>query len=120
MGWCFPNRSLSLGYHWALPPVAMWETRANGRRSHRRRLSFWLHVDTAETTTTGKPDKLTVSLGATKLATFSNLNHRAGYTRHAFNVAAFAGGTEDLVFDGNENGSRQTSFVIDDTALRVR
>ena len=87
-------------------------------------LSFWLHVNTAETTTTAKPDKLTVYLdttnGTTKLATFSNLNKISGYKRHAFNVAAFAGQDARLLFATDEDASRQTSFVIDDTALRVR
>ena len=87
-------------------------------------LSFWLHVDTAETTTTAKPDKLTVYLetsnNTTKLATFSNLNKISGYERHRFNVAAFAGQDARLLFATDENAARPTSFVIDDTALRVR
>src|SRR5262249_942923 len=37
-------------------------------------LTFWLHIDTAETTTTTQFDKLTVKVGATTLATYSNLN----------------------------------------------
>jgi hypothetical protein len=43
-------------------------------------LSFWLHIDTAETTTTTQFDKLTIQLGSTTLGTFSNLNHATGYT----------------------------------------
>jgi hypothetical protein len=41
-------------------------------------LSFWLHVDTAETTTTTQFDKLTVQVNSTTLATYSNLNKAAG------------------------------------------
>jgi aminopeptidase S len=41
-------------------------------------LSFWLHIDTAETTTTTQFDKLTVTVGSTTVATFSNLNHANG------------------------------------------
>src|SRR4029077_8267243 len=37
-------------------------------------LSFWLHIDTAERTTTTAYDKLTVTLGSSTLATYSNLN----------------------------------------------
>jgi hypothetical protein len=44
----------------------------------------------------------------------------AGYQRHRFNVAAFAGPDGRLLFATDENASRPTSFVIDDTSLRVR
>src|SRR6185437_2361132 len=42
--------------------------------------SFWLHIDTSETTTTTAFDKLTITANGTTLATFSNLNHNSGYT----------------------------------------
>jgi hypothetical protein len=82
-------------------------------------LSFWLHIDTAEWTTTTAYDKLTVTLGSTTLATYSNLNKAAGYVQHSFNVSGFAGQTVTLLFKGVEDSSLQTSFVIDDTALNV-
>src|SRR6266496_4131851 len=82
-------------------------------------LSFWLHIDTAETTTSIAYDKLTVQLGSTTLATYSNLNHASGYSQKTFNVAGFAGQTVTLKFTGTEDISLQTSFVIDDTALNV-
>jgi subtilase family serine protease len=82
-------------------------------------LSFWLHIDTAETTTTTQFDKLTIAMGSTTLGTFSNLNHASGYTQRSFNVASFAGQTVTLKFTGTEDSSLQTSFVIDDTALNV-
>ncbi|MFZ0341122.1 MAG: S53 family peptidase [Gaiellaceae bacterium] len=82
-------------------------------------LSFWLHIDTAERTTTTAYDKLTVSLGSTTLATYSNLNKAAGYVQHSFNVSGFAGQTVTLTFKGVEDSSLQTSFVVDDTALNV-
>ncbi len=82
-------------------------------------LSFWLHIDTAETTRTTAYDKLTVKLGSTTLATYSNLNKASGYVHHSFNVSGFAGQTVTLTFKGVEDSSLQTSFVIDDTALNV-
>ena len=82
-------------------------------------LSFWLHIDTAERTTTTAYDKLTVSLGSTTLATYSNLNKASGYVQHSFNVSGFAGQTVTLTFKGVEDSSLQTSFVVDDTALNV-
>jgi hypothetical protein len=81
--------------------------------------SFWLHIDTAETTTTVQYDKLTVKIGSTTLATYSNLNKASGYSQKSFNVAAFAGQTVTISFTGTEDISLQTSFVVDDTALNV-
>src|SRR5690242_6852507 len=81
--------------------------------------SFWLHIDTAETTTTTAYDKLTVQVGSTTLATYSNLNHNSGYAQRSFNLASFAGQTVTIKLTGTEDVSLQTSFVIDDTALNV-
>jgi aminopeptidase S len=83
------------------------------------KLAFYLHIDSAETTTTTKYDKLTVKLGSTSLATYSNLNKASGYKLRSFNVAGFAGKTATLTFTATENNSRQTSFVLDDTALNA-
>lgn len=80
-------------------------------------LSFYLHIDTSEGTTTTAYDKLTVKLGATTLKTYSNLNHASGYSLKSFNVSSFAGQTVTLKFTGSEDISLQTSFVLDDTSL---
>lgn len=82
-------------------------------------LSFYLHIDTAETTTTTAYDKLTVKIGSTTLATYSNLNKASGYTLRSFNVSSFAGQTVTVSFSGAEDSSLQTSFVVDDTALNL-
>ncbi|WP_433120679.1 M28 family peptidase [Micromonospora sp. CA-246542] len=82
-------------------------------------LSFWLHIDTAETTGSTAYDKLTVQVGSTTLATYSNLNAASGYTQRTFNVAGFAGQTVTLKFTGTEDSSLQTSFVIDDVTLQA-
>jgi hypothetical protein len=82
-------------------------------------LSFYLHIDSAETTTSVAYDKLTVTLGSTTLATYSNLNKASGYVLRSFNVASLAGQTVTLTFRGVEDTSLQTSFVVDDTALTV-
>jgi serine protease len=87
--------------------------------------SFWLHIDTAETTTTTAYDTLKVqvlsSSGAVlgTLATYSNLNANNGYSQHSFNLSSYAGQTVTLKFTGSEDVSLQTSFVIDDTALNA-
>jgi hypothetical protein len=82
-------------------------------------LSFYLHIDTSEATTVTQYDKLTVKLGATTLATYSNLNKASGYVLRSFNVAGFAGQTVTLNFTGTEDVSLQTSFVLDDVTLSV-
>ncbi len=81
--------------------------------------TFWLHIDSAETTTTTAFDKLTVKAGATTLATFSNLNKATGYSQKSFNLSSFAGQTVTISFSGTEDTSLQTSFVVDDTAVNV-
>ena len=82
-------------------------------------LTFYLHVDSAETTTSVQYDKLTVKAGSTTLATYSNLNKASGYSQKSFNVSSFAGQTVTISFTGTEDSSLQTSFVIDDTALTL-
>ncbi|WP_425556071.1 M1 family aminopeptidase [Kitasatospora nipponensis] len=82
-------------------------------------LSFWLHIDTAETTTSVAYDKLTAKIGGTTLATYSNLDARSGYLQKSFDVSSFAGQTVTLSFSGVEDPSLQTSFVVDDVALNT-
>ncbi|MFI9803554.1 hydrolase [Streptomyces sp. NPDC052301] len=89
------------------------------------KLSFYLHVDTAETTTSTAYDTLKVQvlnssgtvLGT--LATYSNLNAGSGYTQRSFDLSGYAGQTVTLKFTGTEGSKYQTSFVVDDTTLDV-
>lgn len=89
-------------------------------------LTFWLHIDTAETTTTTAFDTLQIQVLNTSntvlatLGTFSNLNHAAGYTQRSFSMNSFIGQTVKIRFLGKEDSSLQTSFVIDDVALTVQ
>lgn len=88
-------------------------------------LSFWLHIDTAETTTTTEYDKLTVQVRDSSgnvlmtLATFSNLDHAAGYQQHTFDLSPFIGKTIQIFMNGTEDFELQTSFVVDDVAVQV-
>ncbi|MFG2917860.1 protease pro-enzyme activation domain-containing protein [Kitasatospora sp. NPDC048298] len=82
------------------------------------KLTFWLHIDTAETGTTAY-DKLTVQANSTTLATYSNANAAAGYVQRTLDLTSFAGQTVTIKFTGTEDSSLQTSFVIDDVALNV-
>ncbi|OKI58033.1 peptidase S8/S53 subtilisin kexin sedolisin [Micromonospora sp. CB01531] len=87
--------------------------------------SFWLHIDSAESTTTTAYDTLRVQVLNSSgtvlatLATYSNLNKATGYSQKSFSLAAYAGQTVTLKFTGSEDISLQTSFVIDDTAVNV-
>jgi Zn-dependent metalloprotease len=84
-------------------------------------LSFWIRIDTAETTTSTVYDtaKIQIVDGATTttLATYSNLNQNTTYVQKSFNVTAYKGKTVTVKFLGQEDSSLQTSFVIDDTSL---
>lgn len=82
-------------------------------------LTFWLHIDTAETTSSVAYDKLTAKIGATTLATYSNLNKNTGYVQKSLDVSAFAGQTVNLAFTGTEDSSLKTDFVLDDVALNT-
>lgn len=81
--------------------------------------TFWLHVDTAETSTSTAYDKLTVAAGSTTLATYSNLNENTGYAQKSLNLSSYAGQSVTLKFTGAEDSTLQTSFVVDDTAVNV-
>jgi hypothetical protein len=84
--------------------------------------SFWLHVNTAETGTkvydTLKVQVLNSSgTVLSTLATYSNANAASGYVQHSLSLAAYAGQTVTLKFTGAEDYTKQTSFVLDDTAV---
>jgi hypothetical protein len=89
-------------------------------------LTFWLHIDTAETTTVTAFDTLKVQIRNTSgtvlstLATFSNLNKNTGFAQKSFPVTSFKGQTVQVFLVGTEDSSLQTSFVVDDFALNVQ
>jgi len=89
-------------------------------------LSFWLKINTAETTTTTAFDTLRVQVRNSSntvlstLATYSNLNKSTGYVLKTFNLTAFQGQTIRIYFLGTEDSSLQTSFVIDDTSCTTQ
>ena len=89
-------------------------------------LAFWLHIDTAETTTTTAYDTLKVQIRNSSgtvlatLATYSNLNKNTGYVQKSFDVSAYKGQTIQVYLLGTEDASAQTSFVVDDFTLNVQ
>lgn len=88
-------------------------------------LSFFLHIDSAETSTTTAFDTLTVQVRNSSgtvlstLATYSNLNKASGYLQKSFNLLSFKGQTIQIFFKGVEDSTLQTSFVLDDVTLNV-
>lgn len=52
--------------------------------------TFYLHIDTAETSTSSAYDKLTVTAGSTTLATYSNLNKASGYAQKSFDLSSYS------------------------------
>jgi hypothetical protein len=89
-------------------------------------LTFWVKIDTAETTTTTAFDTLAVQVRnpsnavLSTLATYSNLNKSTGYVLKTLSLNAFKGQTIRVYFLGTEDSSLQTSFVIDDTAVTTQ
>lgn len=89
-------------------------------------LAFYLHIDTAETTTSSAYDTLKVqvlnnsgSVLAT-LATYSNLNAASGYVLKSLNLTPYLGQNVTIKFVGTEDTSLATSFVLDDVTLTVK
>jgi subtilase family serine protease len=87
-------------------------------------LTFYLHIDTAETTKTTAYDTLAVGVTSgsttTTLATYSNLNAATGYVQKTISLNAYIGKTVTLKFTGKEDSSAQTSFVLDDVAVSAQ
>jgi serine protease len=82
-------------------------------------LTYYLYINTSETTTTTAYDKLTLTVNGTAVQSFSNLNHSSGYVQRSVNLSSYAGQTVTLKWTGTEDASLQTSFFIDDTALNA-
>jgi hypothetical protein len=88
-------------------------------------LTFWLHIDTAESGTTAY-DTLKVQVRNSSgtvlatLATYSNANAATGFTQKSFSLLSYKGQTVQVYLVGAEDTTLQTSFVVDDFALNVQ
>lgn len=87
-------------------------------------LSFYLHVDTAESGSTAY-DKLSVQVITSTgkyitLAAYSNANASSGYVLRTIDLGAYKGQTVQVNFYGVEDSSLQTSFVIDDVSVKTQ
>ncbi|WP_329493929.1 M4 family metallopeptidase [Kitasatospora herbaricolor] len=82
-------------------------------------LNYWLHIDSAETTTSARYDRLSVRVNGHEVAAYSNLDRASGYTLRTVDLSAYAGQSVTLEFIGQEDVSYQTSFVLDDIAIEI-
>ena len=88
-------------------------------------LSFYLHIDTQETGTTAY-DKLSVQVLSSSgtvlatLATYSNANAASGYALKTLSLAPYIGQTVKIKFNGVEDSTLATSFVLDDVSVKVQ
>ena len=88
-------------------------------------LTFWLHIDTAETGSTVY-DTLKVQIRNSSgtvlatLATYSNANAASGYSQKSFSLLSYKGQTIQVYLVGAEDSLYATSFVVDDFALNVQ
>ncbi|NUP47185.1 MAG: hypothetical protein HOW97_07700 [Catenulispora sp.] len=87
--------------------------------------SFYMHIDTAETSTTTAYDTLKVqvlnSAGTVlgTLYTYSNKNANTGYSQHNLSLASYAGQTVTLKLTAANDYEYPTSFVVDDTSVKA-
>jgi len=88
----------------------------------RATLSFWLHVDTTESSG-DVVDWMRVEIKSptgillARLNTYSNRDAANGYVQHTFDLARFLGQTIQLSCTAKEDAQRETSFVLDDLGL---
>ena len=80
-------------------------------------LTYWIRIDTSETTTTTQYDKATVSLNGVTVHSYSNLSTpKSSWVQKSIDLTAYKGTNVTLKFAATEDSSLQTSFVIDDVA----
>jgi hypothetical protein len=87
-------------------------------------LDFYLHIDSDEGASTAYDTLQVQVITATgkyvTLATFSNKDAASGYQEHTLSLDGYKGQTLQINFYGTEDSSLQTSFVIDDVAVKTQ
>ncbi len=89
------------------------------------RLTFYLRVATAETTTTTAYDTFKVQLRdtsntlLTQLTSLSNLSASCCYSQKSFDVSVYRGRTVRVYFEAVNDNGNQTSFLVDDAAMTI-
>ncbi|MBI3130743.1 MAG: metallophosphoesterase [Acidobacteria bacterium] len=121
------SRCAWMGGKGATVTQSLYQTVSIPSTATKATLSFYLHVDTAETTTSKAYDtlkaylvKATSSTILKSLGTFSNLSKAPGYQLVSYDVTAYKGQTLRVYFQAKEDSSAQTSFVLDKVSLAVQ
>lgn len=79
-------------------------------------LTYWLHIDTAESGSTPY-DTFQVKVDGSVKQTYSNTGAGTGYTQRSLDLTPYIGRQVTLTFTATEDSSLQTSFVVDDATL---
>ena len=80
-------------------------------------LTYYIRIDTAETTTTTAYDTATVQINGVTKQSYSNLSTpKASYVAKTIDLTSYKGTNVTLKFASSEDSSLQTSFVIDDVS----
>lgn len=89
-------------------------------------LSFYLHIDTEETTNASENDKLLVHVRNSSgtvletLGSYSNLTTNDDYRLNTFDLSPFIGQTIQIYFNASEDSALQTAFVLDRVSLMIQ
>ncbi|WP_323100276.1 M4 family metallopeptidase [Intrasporangium sp. YIM S08009] len=80
-------------------------------------LTYYIRIDTSETSTTTAYDTATVQINGVTKQSYSNLSTpKASYVAKTIDLTAYKGTNVTLKFADTEDSSLQTSFVIDDVS----
>jgi hypothetical protein len=105
-GWTGTSGSESESQTFAVPSTATSPT-----------LTYYIRIDTAETSTSSAYDTATVQINGVTKQSYSNLSTpKASYVQKTIDLTAYKGTNVTLKFADTEDSSLQTSFVIDDVS----
>jgi Zn-dependent metalloprotease len=80
-------------------------------------VTYWIRIDTSETTTSTQYDKATVQVNGVTKHSYSNLSTpKSSWVQKSIDLTSYKGTSITLKFAATEDSSLQTSFVIDDVA----
>ena len=82
------------------------------------KLTYWVAVDSAETSGYTAYDKATVTINGTAVASYSNLTKTNGYVQKTVDLSSYAGRSVTLKITATEDSSAQSSFVFDDITVQ--
>ncbi|WP_409483494.1 S8 family serine peptidase [Arsenicicoccus dermatophilus] len=81
------------------------------------KLTYWVAIDTAETSSYARFDNARVLINGTTVATYTPQDKTSGYVSKTVDLTKYAGQTVTLRLEATEDYTRQTSFVFDDITI---